>query len=189
MVLSYETVSSARGVVYSQSFAGYHIPPKLQSRIPFEKTEGLASFYLARHEDRGRLLWFAKILVEKQSPRPRRSGEPRPPDSRLFFEATVGSESDEVGAPITYTATEHRATYFQVEVGPEGRKGPAELLCRKVFFVDLYTYWPGGALRQRKLVRNDESFSVWEYDERGDLVSQVVEPSGGFSSSELSLQR
>lgn len=186
MVLSYEAFSCALGADPYKSFTGYQIPPKLQGPIAFAKTERLVSFYLARH-DGGRLLWFAKILVEKQSSRPWRSVVPRAPGSLLFFEVKMGAEALEPGRPIDYPATEHRNEYFEVEVDASGREGRAELLRRKVFFADLYTYRPNGTLRQRKLVRTDESFSMWRYDNHGNVIEQAEERSGGFFPAELLL--
>jgi len=189
MSLSYEMFSSARGATYYLSFAGYRIPPNLQGPIPFEMTEKLASFYLARHEDGGRLLWFAKILVESQDGRPWRGAEARRPGSRLFVEADVGSEGFELAQAISYPTTKGRAAYFQVEVGPDGFEGWAELLCRKVVFADFYTYGSNGRLRQRKLVKDDEGYSVWRYDNRGNVVEQSTAVTDGVSPAERELLR
>jgi len=189
MSLPYEMFSSARGAAYYRSFAGYRIPPQLQDPIPFEMTEELASFYLARHEDRERLLWFAKILVERRNDREWRSAEKRRPGSRLFFAAEVGSEHFELAQPISYPATKGRAGYFQVQVGPDGFEGRAELLCRKVVFADFYTYGPSGRLRQRKLVKDDEGYSVWRYDDRGNVVGQSTAATDGISSAEREMLR
>jgi len=187
MVLRYETFSSAPGVAYYQSFGGYHIPPKPRGPIPFEETARLASFYLARHEKAGRLLWFAKILVEKVPDGHWQPPEALPPGAHCFLDVVVGSAGIEPGPPIDYQATNHRADYLTVEAGPDGLPGQAELLHRKVFFADLYLYRPNGKLRLRKLVRTDEGFSLWHYDDRGNVVAQLEESSGGFSPAERDL--
>jgi hypothetical protein len=178
--------SSARGAACYRSFLGYRIPPKLQGPISFEMTEELASFYLARHEE-GLLLWLAKILVESQDVRAWRSPQKRRPGSRLFTAADVGSVHFEPAQPISYPETKGRAVYFQIDVGPDGFEGRAELLFRNVVFADFYTYGPGGRLRQRKLVREDEGSSVWRYDDRGNIVEQSTALADGISPAEREL--
>jgi hypothetical protein len=185
MTLTYETLSLVPGLYY-KSFAGYQVRAKMEGPIRFDNTERLSSFCLVRHDNAGRLLWFAKIIVEKQSTLPWRAADQRPSDSLLFFEAKIGSAGIEVGSPLEYRATEHLNNYVQVKHRQAGSAGQAELLQRSVFFADLYAYGPRGKLRQRKLVRADESFSAWEYDDHGHVVAEAQEPCGGFSPEELS---
>lgn len=187
MALVFETFSTAQEVIYYKSFTGYRVPPKMQSPIPFEGTKGLASFYIAHHGHDERLIWFVKILIEKQAVYPFWLEEPQPPRTLIFFEVAQHSrlEVAEIGRPIEYGATRHRGDYFEGKVGPSGRDGQAELLLRKVFTADFYAYWPSGRLKQRKLVRSDESATLWWYDECGKVIEQAERTSGGFSPADL----
>jgi hypothetical protein len=189
MTLSYERFSRAPGSMYYQSVAGYQVPPRPQGQIEFEKTMRLASFCLARHDDGARLQWFAKIAVEKQDTRRWRLTEARNPGSLVFFEVRVGDglNGSAMCPPIEYRATQQSAEYFEVEVATPGVEGQGSLLHRTVVFADLYLYGVGKVVRQRKLVRTDESVSIWEYDDRGRIVKQSEEPNGGFSPTELEL--
>jgi hypothetical protein len=186
MSLSYQMFGSARGATCYRSFLGYRIPPQLQGPIPFRVTEDLASFYLARHEE-GRLLWVAKILVESQDLGWGRLAEARRPGARFFVAPGVGSDAYDLARPISYPETKGRVAYFQIQVGADGFEGQAELLIRKVVFADFYTYGPGGRLRQRKLVREDEGYTVWRYDDRGKVCEQSTAAADGISPAEREL--
>jgi hypothetical protein len=188
MGLVYTVFGTFPGAVFYKSFAGYRLPPKLQSPILFEETARLASFYIAHHHKDGRLAWFAKILAE-QRPDERKVelSERRQPRALVFFKAVrQGPQKEDVvvDGPVDYADTKDQSEYFEGEVGAPGSDARATLICRNVFFADLYAYWPSGKVKQRKLVRSDGSASLWCYDQRGKLVNQSKTPSGGFSASQ-----
>jgi hypothetical protein len=187
MSLTYEALSkSSKHIEYYKSFRGYRVPLEPEDKIDFEGTQGLVSFYLAQRDPQGRLFWFAKILVERKTICSFTLEKWLPPGSRLFLEAQPAPLDCTPGTQMDYKSTAGKCQYFQGEVGPSGFSGQADLLVRKVIFLDRYTYGSGGKLQQRKQWKTDGSGSVGSYVKRGQWKEESF-LAEGFNLSELSV--
>jgi hypothetical protein len=152
-----------------KSFADYEVPFRPQQPIAYAQTEGLASYYVGWHRADGRLLRFTKFLLQADAPFEFDLPEPREPGSTLYSpgEQDEGGTLSAGGGAIEYSATEELLQYVRATVFPGGTRAAGRNIQKVPFFEERYVYWPNGRLRERIGIRQDGSWSRWQYDRHG----------------------
>ncbi len=159
-------------VKYFRSWASYEIPMRPVDPVTYEGSEELASYYVARYDEHGRLVQLTKIFREALLTRDHEMEMDFARGTRVYFEATPSAQP---GQRISFAATEALDAYFRGVVADPGRHVKLELIRRTVFFSDEYAYWPNGTLRHRIAQKRDGSRTETFFDESGrQMVPQAV---------------
>ncbi len=164
---------------YYRSFVSYQIPFRPSEPITFEESEGLVSYYIAHHDEAGRVVRFDKIQLVRAVKGTRACPLPTPiaPGAVVYFAATAGGPA---GDPLEYGETEGLDEIFAGEVGPDGMTVNATLLRRERAFSDAYDYWPDGALKRRTMTKLGQPPAVTEHPsgraQVGATTAREVEP-------------
>ncbi len=166
------------GPCYYEGFATYKIPFCPIDPVTFADTEGHSSFYLAYHDQAGRVVRFDKLRRVWADKEPRIVALPtaREPGSAVYCAVVVDSPGSEakVGQELEYAETEELDDFFAGNVLPSGLECKVRRFRREIAFTDTYAYWPNGRMRSRIKSGPDRETVEEYYDANGNKIAERI---------------